>query len=81
MRLYFLINAIAVCCINHLNKIEFHTLIISDLRVVRWYFTFLFKISIKRSVSKQWSDQTSDLGLHCLPIFHKRILVKYGLIV
>ena len=48
---------------------------ISVLRVVRWYFTFLFKFQLNiLSANSGDTDQTphsmvSDLGLHCLPIF------------
>ena len=41
-------------------------------------FFIVIPILIEQSISKQWNpDQTSrfaasDLGLHCLPIYHKK---------
>ena len=57
---------------------EFSTLINWTIPFVGWYSSLLFKILIENFVSKQWNpDQTSrsatsDLGLHCLPLSHKK---------
>ena len=57
---------------------------ITVLRVVEWYFSFLFN-SLYNSlkVNSRDPDQTprsaaSDLGMHCLPVSQKRTLDVYG---
>ena len=47
---------------------------ISVSRVVGWYLSFLLKVLIEHSVSKQWMPQNaeSDLGLNSLPRLHKK---------
>ena len=64
---------------------------ISVLRDVRWYFSFLFKFQKKiKQANSGDPDQTphsvaSDLGLHCLPMSHKKdalhIWVKNAIIL
>ena len=51
---------------------------ISNLRVVGWYFSFLFKFKKKflqatsREPDQMPSIVASDLVLHCLPMSHKK---------
>ena len=46
---------------------------ISVLRVVGWYFSFLFNFFKKYADPDQTPHSAaSDLGLHCLPMSHKK---------
>ena len=66
------------CTLNGISHFYHFAQSISVLRVVRWYFHFLFEILLERSMSNLWRpDHTphsaaSDLGLHCLRMSHKK---------
>ena len=47
---------------------------ISNLRVVGWYFSFLFKFSVSKSREDDQMPHfaASDLVLHCLPMSYKK---------